>query len=242
MITARNLSYLGALALILTTLIVEKATADVHNFDCIERPSPSVSIGRVPVKVVGLDPQVSSPIGGFLKLHFTNSDSDSKWRSPTGGFSFSAGPYDPKSKRLYIWGYFANGWIEVRYMAGTWLFGQSGPIQPNLYYPADDIEDVEVIERSEVLDMLFYSGFTSPHWLTGSQTYNVYQIFGEDMSRIKELEPQKLHYLGDDLANRMAVFAPVGSRWTQNPDVLVWYDGKRIIQPTSGAVIPNHWC
>ncbi|MGR3660931.1 MAG: hypothetical protein ACU0CA_07035 [Paracoccaceae bacterium] len=86
----------------------------------------------------------------------------------------------------------------MRYEAGTWLFGESGMIQPALYDPADDIADVEVIERSEVLGIQFYSGFTSPHWLTGSQTYRVYQISEAGMSRVKELEGQKFRYLGDD--------------------------------------------
>ncbi|MGR3660932.1 MAG: hypothetical protein ACU0CA_07040 [Paracoccaceae bacterium] len=88
--------------------MADKAKADVHNLSCIERPNPPTSLGRTPAKIIGLGPEISIPVEGFLKLHIDNSD-DSKWLSPTGDFTFTAGPYDPNSKRLYLWGYFANG-------------------------------------------------------------------------------------------------------------------------------------
>ena len=222
--------------------MVDTGNADESNLSCIKRSVAYFSLSRTPTNVFGLEPQVSIPVEGYIKLHINNSDSNSMEWSPTGDFTFVAGPYDPSSKRLYIWGYFRNGWIEVRYEAGTWVFGQSGTIRPALYHPADDIEDVEIVERSEVLSIQFYSGFTAPHWLTGSQSYRVYQISGTDMLRINDLEDRNLHYIGDDLIKGMAVFAPNGSRWGKNPEVLVWYDGVQIIEPASSTAIPNRWC
>lgn len=242
MIVTGRLYSLGTVLLILLATMVDRAYAEEPDLNCIKRPSQNVRLSRVPAKITDLKPQVSIPVEGYIKLHFNNSDTSSMWLSPTGDFTFAAGPYDPNTKRLYIWGYFNSGWIEVQHEAGTWLFGQSGTIRPKLYYPADDIEDVEIIERSEVLGVQFYSGFTAPHWLTGSQTYRVYQMSGADMSRVGELDIRNLRYLGDDQVKRFAVFAPNGSHWTQDPAVLVWYDGVRIIEPAPGAAIPNRWC
>lgn len=153
-------------------------------------------------------------------------------RDSIGDLTADAGPYDPASQRLYVWGFFQNGWIEVIEAGGTWYFGESGTIGPRLYEPADDIEDVTPIERSAVLGIQFYIGYTAPHWLTGSQSYRVYQISGSEMLRVAELEAGRYRYVGDDLAAGLAVFVPDGVAWDRNNlEALVWYDGTEIVSP-----------
>lgn len=234
---------LGAVSTILLACAVSAAENEVPFPNCIVQPSGPSSLSRIPAVIPNLDPQVSIPLEGYVKLHFESSDTDSMWPSPTGDFTFTAGPYDPASQRLYLWGYFSNGWIEVRQAAGgLWLFDQSDTIEPLLYYPAHDIEDVSLIERSETLGLQFYSGFTSPHWLTGSQSYRFYQIAGTKMSRVAALESRNLIYLGDDPSSGLAALAPFGSRWSQNTELLVWYDGVRIVERAPRKEIPHSWC
>jgi hypothetical protein len=153
-----------------------------------------------------------------------------------------AGPYDPVSQRLYLWGFDKNGWIEVDEVADSWVFGEGGIIEPRLYEPADDIEDVTLIARSEILNVQFYSGYTAPHWLTGRQSYQVYQIRGLEKTRVPELEAGKLGYVGDDLTAGLAVFAPVGAPWGNSPEVLTWYDGSEIVAPPAGLPQPKGFC
>lgn len=206
------------------------ASAEGETERCISLTA-NVGLSSEPASVHGLEPRISLPSEGHLKLHSASSDCCSEWRSPTGDLTFSAGPYDPATGHLYIWGYDRNGWIKVIPTGETWYFGERGTIEPRLYHPADDIEDVTSIERSEVLGIQFYSGYTAPHWLTGSQFYRVYQISGPEMTRVPELEAGMLNYLGDDLASGFAVFAPAGASWGRNLEMLVWYDGTRIVTP-----------
>lgn len=206
---------------------------------CISRQHQptGISLGREPAAVHGLEPLVSLPSEGHLTLGCCSDQP-----SPVGDLTFIAGPFDPESQRLYLWGFDRNGWVEAVQTADTWVFGESGVIEPRLYHPADDIEDVTQIERSEVLGVQFYSGYTAPHWLTGSQSYRVYQISGSEMTRVPELEAGRLAYLGDDLDTGFAVFAPAGASWVSNPDVLVRYDGAMIATPPTHPPPPARWC
>lgn len=125
---------------------------------CISRQHQPTGVGLSPqpVAVHGLEPLVSLHREGHLRLHGTD------WPSPVGDLTHVAGPYDPASRRLYLWGFDRNGWIEVVEVAGAWIFGESGTIEPRLYESADDIEDVTAIERSEILGVQFYIGYTRP--------------------------------------------------------------------------------
>lgn len=222
-----------SLLLFTVGFLSQSAHAEDDPGHCISREhQPSgASLSREPTAVHGLGPLVSLPSEGQLKLHTMAADCCSSWHSPTGDWTFSAGPYDPLSQRLYVWGFDRNGWIEAVQTADTWVFGESGLIEPRLFHPADDIEDVTEIERSEILGVQFYSGYTAHHWLTGNQSYRVYQIRGLEMSRVPELEAGMLEYMGDDLAAGLAVFAPAGASWVSNPEMLIWYDGVGIVMP-----------
>jgi hypothetical protein len=211
---------------------------------CISRQHQPTGVGLsgTPAAIHSLEPLVSLPAEGHVKLHFITSDCCSKTRSPVGDWTTVAGPYDPVSRRLYLWGFDRNGWIEVVEVADTWNFGDSGTVGPKLYTPADDIEDVTAIARSAVLGVLFYSGYTAPQWLTGSQFYQVYQFKGSEETRVPELEAGSLSYVGDDLAAGLAVFAPVGVSWVNRPEVLAWYDGSRIVAPPAGLPPPTGFC
>lgn len=201
---------------------------------CISRQHQptGVSLSREPTAIHGFDPLVSMSSLGRLKLHSSSTDCCSEWPSPVGDLTVLAGPYDPASERLYLWSFYRNGWIEPVEAAGTWYFGEGGVIEPELYFPADDIEDVTVVERSEVLGVQFYSGYTAPHWLTGGQSYRVYQITGSEMRRVPELEAGRLHYVGDDPDAGFAVFAPAGGSGADDPQLLIWYDGAEIARPS----------
>lgn len=164
--------------------------------------------GGIPSRVHGLAPMVSLRGEGQIELFDPVSDCCDSRMSPAGDWTSLAGPYDPKSRRLYLWGYDSNGWIEVLESGATWSFGESGYVAPTLYFPANDIEDATPIRRSAILGVQFYSGFTAPFWLMGTQSYRVYQIDGVEMERVAELEAMKLEYLGDDVASGLAVFHP----------------------------------
>lgn len=225
-------------------LLSQGAVAEGDAERCISRlhlPS-GFRLGETPATVRGLEPQVSRPTEGHLKLNFISSDCCSNRLSPVGDLTIVAGPYDPVSRRLYLWGFDKNGWIKIDKVADTWMFGESGTIEPRLYEPANDVEDVTEIERSDVLGIQFYSGFTAPHWLTGRQSYRVYQIRGEEETRVPELEAGNLRYVGDDPAAGLAVFAPVGASWVNNPEVLAWYDGYEIVKPPAGLSHPTDFC
>lgn len=221
--------------LLVTAIVLQShvALAEDRPERCILRQDWTAGITSGPVAILGLTPLVSVPAEGTLKLHTESSDCCSSWRSPVGDLTSVAGPYDPASQRLYLWGFDENGWIEVAETAGTWIFGESGIIRPQLYYPANDIEDVTAIKRSAILGAEFYSGYTAPHWLTGSQSYRVYRIVGTEMARVPELETKSLVYVGDDLAANAAVFAPAGVSWINNSQVLVWYGQAGIITPAA---------
>lgn len=226
------LSLLGNVAIAQTTLV-----------NCILQPAQAERLSSVPVAIAGLDPLVSKPTEGNIKLHTATSDCCSMWQSPTGEFTFSAGPYDPVSQRLYLWGYHQNGWIEVdNTSSGAWVFGESSTIEPSLYSHSDDIEDVTGIKRSATLETQFYSGFTAPHWLTGSQSYRVYEVRGAEMLRIFELENRVLSYIGDDPTTGLAAFGPLEESWMSNPELLVWYDGIEIVIPDADFSRPLKWC
>lgn len=235
-------------ACVLTTLGALSQGAHADGVErCITRQhNPTgVSLSRTPAVINGLTPQVILSAEGYLKLIFDSSDCCSAWYSPIGDLTFAAGPYDPASRRLYLWGPARNGWIEVEAVAGTWVFGESGTIEPKLHEVADNInygDYATMIERSEVLGLQFYSGYRSPHWLTGSQSYRVYQFSATEETRVPELEAGNLDYLGDDLVAGLAVFAPAGLPWVERPDLLVWYDGAGIVAYPAGFPPPTGFC
>lgn len=234
-IQTKNILLIIALGLTLQSLYPVLLTAENHDDpeSCVSRfrdASVSLNNDRDTKKVYGLTPLISIPVEGHLQLSVDGVvQGDPVW-SPTGDFTFSVGPYDAASKRLYSWGYFDSGWIEVFYndTFGYWQFGESDTLRPKLYEPADDIEDVQLVHISSALGVLFYSGFTAPHWLTGSQSYRVYRIDGQEMARLQELEDRKMWYVGDDLINGLAIFAPLGARWSDKPNALMAYDGNQI--------------
>lgn len=214
---------------------------------CISRQhNPTgVSLSRTPAAIHGLTPQVILSAEGHLKLVSDSSDCCSATYSPIGDLTTAAGPYDPASRRLYLWGPAGNGWIEVEAVADTWILGESGTIEPKLHEVADNInygDYATMIERSEILGLQFYSGYTAPHWLTGGQSYRVYQFNGAEETRVTELEAGNLDYLGDDLVAGLAVFAPAGVPWGINPERLVWYDGTGIVAAPHGLPPPTGFC
>lgn len=154
--------------------------------------------------------------------------------SPTGDFTFTAGPYDPASGRLYIWGWFKNGWVNLNTL-------EQSDIRSRLYSPADDIDDVTYIKRSDALGVQFYSGWTAPHWLTGRQSYRVFVLSGTEMTRLRALEELQLRYVGDDPEVDLAVFTNVPSGALRTKDV-VWFDGANIVQPPDSLELPIGWC
>lgn len=215
---------------------------------CISRqhnPTGVSLLSRTPAAIRGLTPQVILSAEGHLKLIFNGSDSYSARYSPIGDLTAAAGPYDPASRRLYLWGPARNGWIEVGAVADTWIFGESGIIEPKLHEVAENINHGDyatMIQRSEVLGLQFYSGYTAPHWLAGGQSYRVYQFSGAEEARVPELEAGNLDYLGDDLVAGLAVFAPAGVPWVNNPELLSWYDGVGIVAAPAGFPPPTGFC
>lgn len=229
--------------IVVLSLLGNVAVAQTTFENCIMQPVQAERLSSVPVAIAGLDPLVSRPVESNLKLHTATSDCCSMWQSPTGDFTVSAGPYDPISQRLYLWGYYQNGWIEVdNTTSGTWVIGEGSTIEPKLYSLPDDIEDVTEIKRSAVLGSLFYSGFTAPHWLTGNQSYRVYELRGTEMLRIYELENSAVRYIGDDPNTGLAAFGPLQESWMSSPELLVWYDGVEIVIPNADFSPPREWC
>lgn len=210
-------------------LAIGSADADETNH-CISTRAASFRLEREPVAIAGLDLPVSLPREGFVQV------GEMIRPSPVGDFTNSAGPFDPASQRLYLWAYSQNGWINVR-------TGESGVIRPPLYFPANDVEDSTFIERSEVLGVQFYSGYTAPHWLTGAQFYRVYQIDGAEMTRVAALEARMLRYVGDDPEAGLAVFARADVLWPRDLSSLAWYDGERITSTfPSGPPVRTRRC
>lgn len=199
-------------------------------FSSVDHAS-GLSRGGEPVRVSGLVPLVSSPIEGSLKLHFDAADCCSSWTSPTGDLSILAGPFDPTNGHLYIWGFFANGWIEVEQVGDVWLFGEQGRIRPLLYGGQTSQDNVSHIKRSAALGMQFYSGYTRPHWLTGTQSYRVYSVAGPDVLRIRALEIEGYSYVGDLLASGLAVFAAQRRQPEGWPlETLIFFDGSQRVE------------
>ncbi|RBW45840.1 hypothetical protein DS901_01560 [Loktanella sp. D2R18] len=202
--------------------------------------APLAINGRA-VSVEGLEPHISIPSEGMLKLHIGAVETEAVW-SPTGDFIFGLGPYDPDSGRVYVYGWFVNGWINVLDDGEIWRFGESGTIHPNLYDPPDDIDDVQGIHRSSVLGRQFYSGYTKPHWLTGFQSYRVYEIIDTEMLRVPVLERDMLRYYKDDVNNGFATFVSVSANFRDPEEILVLYDGIEITQVNLRDAISNQDC
>ena len=218
------------------------AISQTENDDrCLVAPKPDVALSKTPSSVWGLVPKISRPAEGRIALH-PDSSVGHVILSPVGDFTSSAGPFDPVNQRLYLWAFFSSGWVEVTEVAGVWLFSDAGIIEPKLYHPAHDTEDVTLVRRSEALEAQFYSGFTEPHWLSGGQSYQVHMIKGETISRISELEARGLRYVGDDPIARLAVFIPQDVTWKKNANELVWFNGETIVDPPEGLETPKVWC
>ncbi len=234
-----------ALMLILVSSAQAQSTSAVTS--CFVRPALPVGLRNLgdPVAVSGLVPQVRMPYEGALQLALARDrDNGSQAWSPTGDFTSTVGPYDPVSRRLYVWGYFTVGWIEMFPHSGTWLFGERGKIHPRLFDPGDDGkgDSVRFVQRSDILGLQFYEGWTPVHWLTGRQTYRFFQIAGTQMRRVPELEHRNLRYLGDDLVAGMAVFLPSDVSWPDRRGKLVWCDGTSVIEPEPDDAIPDTPC
>jgi len=160
----------------------------------------------MPVSIPNLEPMMSIPYEGQLRIHNPETGQTTDAWSPTGDLTSSFSAYDPESHRLYVWGFSENGWIEVLHAGESWLFGERSKITPRLYNPKHDIEDVVPVRMNEALGSLFYHGYTAPHWLTGTQSYRFFQINGTDMRRIKIAEDKILTYFRDDPTTGMAIF------------------------------------
>ncbi len=234
-----------ALTLILVSPTQAKSTGVVAS--CFVRPAVPVGFKNRgdPVAISGLVPQVRMPYEGALQLvPAPGRENGNRAWSPTGDFTSVVGPYDPVSRRLYVWGYDTVGWIEVFPQSGTWLFGESGKIRPQLFDPGDDGKGdaVRSVQRSDVLGLQFYEGWTPVHWLTGRQSYRYFTIAGTQMRRVPELEHRNLRYIGDDPVAGMAVFLPSDVSWSDRRGKLVWFDGAHVIEPGSDDAIPDAPC
>ena len=195
---------------------------------CFVPPNNDVRLEREPSDLFDLGITIGIAYEGFLYI-------DGRVvPSPTGDITIAAGPYDPTSGRLYIWGYDENGWVDLRTL-------EQGGVRPILYSPASDIEDATYIKRSEVLGVQFYSGWTAPHWFSRQQSYRVYALSGTDMTRVKALEREQLRFVGDDIEAKLAVFAPVEERSTLGFETWVWFDGTQIL-PHSEHLKPIKRC
>ncbi|KRS16450.1 hypothetical protein [Roseovarius indicus] len=239
--------YLALLALILNPVSPLRAETSDTGADCFERPSALAWLHNHgdPVAVPGLLPRVRIPVEGFLELVPAPGREDGERAlSPTGDFTFAVGPYDPVSRRLYLWAYFKVGWIEVYQSSGTWVFGEGGTLRPRLYDSSQDGkgDSVRHVRRSEALGLQFYGGWTAEHWLTGWRSYRFYQIRGAGMTRVPEIEARGLRYLGDDPVAGMAVLVPTEGAWADRVGNLVWYDGSRVIEPGAEDSIPGRHC
>ncbi len=242
-----KLQVLSRVLLLSSQVLLTSAISAIAEEHCLIRYESLVSIKRfdVPATVPGLEPQIIMPSEGKLQFFLEN---DAKYGhdawSPTGDITPAVGPYDPKSGRLYVWGYFDIGWIKVIDQSGNWLFGESAKISPRLFDSWNDGkgDSVKEILRSPVLDVLFYQGTTAKHWLTKRQSYRVYQIDGSEMKRVPDLETRKLRYIGDDPIAKMAVFAPVDVEWSDRQHRFVWYNGESVIEPPSEEEIPHTFC
>jgi hypothetical protein len=215
--------------LILTLLSASNSNAQSQE-RCLIPPSGygSVRLEHDPVDLLDIGIDIGLASEGFLTIGGTVVG------SPTGGHTMTVGPYDPASGRLYVWGWFKNGWVNVD------TFERSD-IRPRLYSPADDIDDVTYIDRSKALGVQFYSGWTAPHWLTGRQSYRVFVLSGTEMIRLRALEELQLRYVGDDPEVNLAVFSDVTSGALGTNDV-VWFDGTDIVQPPDNLDLPIRWC
>lgn len=239
--------FLASFALMVRLVSPLKAQTPGAGSDCFERPTASAALRNNgdSVAVPGLLPRVRIPVEGFLELVPAPGREDGdRALAPTGDFTNAVGPYDPVSRRLYLWAYSKVGWIEVYQRSGTWLFGEGGKLRPRLYNSSQDGkgDSVRHVRRSEVLGLQFYGGWTAEHWLTGWRSYRFYQISGAGMTRVPEIEARELGYLGDDPVAGMAVLVPAEGAWADRVGGLVWYDGSRVIEPGPGEAIPDTHC
>jgi hypothetical protein len=211
---------------ILTLLSATNSNAQSEE-RCLVPDRSGASLEREPTDFLDIGIDIGLASEGFLTIGGTIVG------SPTGDHTFSTGSYDPASGRLYIWGWFQNGWVNVRTL-------EQDDIRPRLYSPADDIDDVTSISRSEALGVQFYSGWTAPNWLTGRQSYKVFMLSGTEMISIKALEELQMRYVGDDPVTNLAVFTDttMGYKWND----LVWFDGTDIVQPPDNLDLPIRWC
>lgn len=161
-------------------------------------------------------------------------------RSPLGEDTQSLGPWDPKAQRLYIGGRDRNGWIELRQRGQGWTAGATGQVSPDLFDPRHVVEGVQTISRSPATGVLFYSGLTAPHWLTGEQAYRFYVIDGTAMRRILAAEQGRFSYAGDDPVAGLAILSTDPQDWHRpwTTRRLAWFDGSRVILPKPGAIGP----
>jgi hypothetical protein len=241
---------LASLCVLLVTALTSPTQAEDSSATarCIVRPAGSIGLHNRgdPVSVSGLMPQIRIPSEGELQLApVPNSQTENRAWSPTGDATSTVGPYDPVTQRLYVWGYFEAGWIEVLSQSGTWLFGEKGKIKPRLYERRDKARAggrMQEVRRSDVLGYQFYEGWTAHHWLTSQQTYRSYELVGTKMRRALELERRNLIFVGDDPVARMAVFVPNDVPWMDWQGNLVWYDGIAVIEPSADQKIPNAFC
>lgn len=212
------------------TLLTATNTNAQSRERCLIPPSgyASVRFEQDPADLLELGVDIGLVSEGTLSIGGT------RLRSPTGSWTITVGPYDPASGRLYLWGWFKNGWVNVH------TFEQDD-IRPGLYSPADDIDDVTYIDRSEALGVQFYSGWTAPHWLTGRQSYRVFVLSGTKMTRLRALEELQLRYVGDDPEVNLAVFSDVTSG-ALKPNDVVWFDGTDIVQPPDNLDLPIRLC
>ena len=209
--------------LLLMTLTHTTASAE-NQESCIIPPEMPVNLDREATDFLNIGVDIGKASEGILSID------EAEVVSPTGDFTIAAGPYDPSSGRLYIWGYFVNGWVDVHSL-------EKGDVRPKLYASADEIEDVTYVLRSEALGVQFYSGWTAPHWLTRHQSFRVFMMSGEKATRIRALEKLYLHYIGDDPATNLAVFMSLdGNR------ALVWFDGAEIVKPPYEIKAPMQLC
>lgn len=207
-----------------TLLLVSQSIAQ-NPERCIVRAEQGVTLEREATDFLGIGTEIGIAYEGFLTIGGVIVG------SPTGDFTFTAGPYDPSNQRLYIWGYFKNGWVNLETK-------EKNVLRPYLYSPKHDIEDVVPVLRSDVLGVQFYSEWTSPNWLTGRQKYRMFILSEDGMRRVEALEKEHLYYVGDDVLTGLAGFAPEG----RLSEGLVWFDGVSVVRQPGDLQTPSRFC
>ncbi len=156
-----GLSATSAKALSPDDFCIERKTATT----VLTEPRPFDKNHGKPTAFSGLVPKVSIPRKGHVGLHDPTTGEVTEIRSPAGVLTWHFMDFDPKSSRLYIWGWDEIGWIEILQKGDTWVFGDSETITPKLYDPPHDIDDVQGVRRSEALGLLFHHGYNTPYLL-----------------------------------------------------------------------------